>query len=301
VEVSNADRVVFPEDGITKGDVFEYYARVAERMLPYIEGRALSVERFPRGIGGQGFMQKNVPDHAPEELIGRHEVAKEDGGATVYPVVGSTDGIAFFANLGVITFHVPPVKVDDDRHPDWVIWDLDPPPGRVDLVRAAAGAMRSFLDRHSIPTRLLSSGSKGYHLRARVQPTVDAETAARFARGAAALAAAGNDDLMTLAFRKKDRGGRVFVDWLRNASYSTSVAPYSLRPRPGASVAAPLHWDELDTVEPDEIRLADIEVRLQADPWASIESIDLTDAVLKVDTALDQAGIVLEPFDRFRA
>ena len=109
MEVSNPDRVVYPDDGITKGEVVDHYATVADRMLPFIEGRLLSVERFPRGIGGQGFMQKNVPDHAPEELIGRHEVPKEGGGTTVYPMVDSAEGVAFFANLGVITFHVPPV------------------------------------------------------------------------------------------------------------------------------------------------------------------------------------------------
>ncbi len=166
MEVSNPDRVVFPEDGITKGDVVDYYVRVADRMLPFIEGRLLSVERFPRGIEGQGFMQKNVPDHAPEELIGRHEVPKEGGGTTVYPMVDSVEGIAFFANLGVITFHVPPVRAEDEEHPDWVIWDLDPPADSVELVREAAREMRAVLETFGIETVLMTSGSKGYHLRA---------------------------------------------------------------------------------------------------------------------------------------
>src|SRR3970040_290843 len=144
MKVTHPDRVVFPDDGITKGEVIAYYTRVADRMLPFIEERALSVERFPQGIGGKGFMQKNVPDHYPEALIGRHEVPKEDGGTTVYPVVDNTEGIVFFANLGVITFHVPPVRIDDQDQPDWAIWDLDPPPDRVDLVREAALAMRSI-------------------------------------------------------------------------------------------------------------------------------------------------------------
>lgn len=301
MEVSNADRVVFPDDGITKGQVVDYYSRIADRMLPFVEERALSVERFPRGIGGQGFMQKNVPDHAPEDLIGRHEVPKEDGGTTVYPVVNTAEGIGFFANLGVITFHIPPVRVHDEHHPDWAIWDLDPPEGRVDLVRAAAMAMREILDRHAIPTRLLASGSKGYHLRAKLEPSTGADLVAQVARGTAALAAAANEDLMTLAFRKKERGERVFVDWLRNAPYSTSVAPFSVRPRPGAPVAAPLHWEELETVEPNELRLPTIDGRLDLDPWADLEPVDVSPAVESVDRALEAAGIVLEPFDRFRS
>ncbi|HVR77352.1 MAG TPA: ATP-dependent DNA ligase [Acidimicrobiia bacterium] len=301
MEVSNADRVVFPDDGVTKGEVVAYYQLVADRMLPFIESRALSVERFPRGIGGQGFMQKNVPDHAPEDLIGRYQVPKEDGGTTVYPVVSSAEGIAFFANLGVITFHVPPVKVDDETHPDWAIWDLDPPPDRVDLVRAAAEEMRSLLDQYRIPTMLMTSGSKGYHLRARIQPSLEIETVSLIARGTAALAAAAHDDLLTLAFRKSDRGDRVFVDWMRNTPRSTTVVPWSLRPRPGAPVAVPLDWEELGSVAPDQIRLPEIEERLGSDPWAKSEPIDLAPVAEMVEESMEDQGIELEPFDRFRS
>ena len=139
MEVSHPDRVVFPDDGITKGEVVDYYVRVADRMLPFIEGRALTVERFPQGVGGKGFMQKNAPDHYPRDLIDRYEVPKEEGGTTVYPVVHSVDAVAFFANFGVITFHVPSVQVEDETLPDWAIWDLDPPPGEAALVRESCG------------------------------------------------------------------------------------------------------------------------------------------------------------------
>lgn len=301
MEVSNADRVVFPDDGITKGDVVAYYEDVADRMLPFIEGRALSVERFPRGIGGQGFMQKNVPDHAPDDLIGRYEVPKEGGGTTVYPVVDSAEGIAFFANLGVITFHVPPVRVDDEVHPDWAIWDLDPPPDRVELVREAARALREVLDGYGIPTLPMTSGSKGYHLRVPLKPTIDIDSVGLVARGTAAIAAAANDDLMTLAFRKADRGDRVFVDWMRNTSRSTSVVPWSLRPRAGAPIAVPLGWEELDKVAPDQVRLPILKKRPKADPWAKAKPIDLASVVDSVQGAIGDAGIELEPFDRFRS
>ncbi len=301
MEVSHPDRVVYPDDGITKGDVVAYYERVADRMLPFIEGRPLSVERFPRGVGGQGFMQKNVPDHAPEDLIGRYEVPKEGGGTTTYPLVDSAEGILFFANLGVITFHVPPVRADDESHADWAIWDLDPPADRVELVREAAREMRSILDAFGIPTVLLTSGSKGYHLRARLEPVFDIDAVTLVARGTAALAAAANEDLMTLAFRKADRGDRVFVDWMRNTSRSTSVVPWSLRPRSGAPVAAPLGWDELDVIEPDGVRLGSIGDRSRKRPWSRAKPVDLTPVVDKVQSALDQADIELEPFDRFRS
>jgi bifunctional non-homologous end joining protein LigD len=301
MEVTHPDRVVFPDDGITKGEVVGYYRSVGDRMLPFIAGRALSVERFPQGIGGKGFMQKNAPDHYDEDLVGRHEIPKEGGGTTVYPVVVSAEGIAYFANFGAITFHVPSVLIEDEEHPDWVIWDLDPPPGRVDLVREAATVLRSILEDHGIPTLLLASGSKGYHLRARLKPSLGVDEVAGVARGTSALAAAANPDLMTLAFRKADRGDRVFVDWLRNSGRSTSVAPWSLRPRSGAPVAAPLSWEELDSVAPDGIRLRTVTERLGTDPWAGEKPVDLTPEVDTVARAVSDAGIELETFDRFRS
>ena len=206
-------------------------------MLPFVEGRALTVERFPQGVGGKGFMQKNAPDHYPKDLIQRFEVPKEEGGTTVYPVIDSVDAVEFFANFGVITFHVPPVRAADETRPDWAIWDLDPPPGEVGLVRSAARAIRTVLERHGIATEPMTSGSKGYHLRAKLKPTVDIEDVGLMTRGIAALACEEHPDLMTLAFRKADRGDRVFVDWMRNTPRSTSVAPWSLRARPGAPVA----------------------------------------------------------------
>jgi bifunctional non-homologous end joining protein LigD len=292
--------MVFPEDGITKGEVFDYYMKVAPALLVHVSDRALTVERYPKGIGGQGFMQKNAPDHYPGS-IDRHEVPKEDGGTTVYPVVRDLEGIAFFANLGVITFHVPPVTVADTRHPDWVIWDLDPPQGRSDLAREAAVAMRSVLDGHGVATFPMTSGSNGYHLRTRLVPELDWDVVAQTARGAAALAVEEHPDLLTLAFRKKDRGERVFVDWLRNAPYSTAVAPWSLRARDGAPVAAPLHWGEVASIDPTDVRIDDAPARASADPWDGMTALRLGEAAGRVSDAIAAAGIELEPFDRFRS
>lgn len=299
VKVSNADRVVFPEDGITKGEVVAYYESVAEHMLPFVEGRALTVERYPKGTGAKGFMQKNAPEHL-KDLIDRHEVPKEDGGTTVYPVVRDAAAIGAFANLGVITFHAPPSTVADEWHPDWVIWDLDPPKGAFETVRHAAGHLRGLLGEFGIETRLMTSGSNGYHLRAELEPTADADTVARLARGTAALASEAYPDEMTLAFRKADRGDRVFVDWLRNAPYSTSVVPWSLRARDGAPVAVPLSWDELDDVVPNGVVMGEVPERLKRDPWAGFEVQDVTEAIVAVDSALEEQGIDLPPFDRFR-
>jgi bifunctional non-homologous end joining protein LigD len=301
VTVSNADRVVFPEDGLTKGDVAAYYETVSDVLLCFVADRALTVERYPRGIGDEGFMQKNAPEHLTAETIGRHEVPKDGGGTTVYPVVRDREGILAFANLGVITFHVPPSTIEDPDHPDWVIWDIDPPAGRFDLARAAALALQETLDSFDVTTGLMTSGSNGYHLRSRLDGSVKAETVAGLARALAALAAHDHPSLLTLAFRKSEREGRVFVDWLRNAPYSTSVSPWSLRPRPGAPVAMPIGWAEIDAIDPNTVRLRDAPARLEAQPWAGLERLEMGVLAQPVEEALRKNEIVLQPFDRFRS
>ena len=299
MQITSSDRVLFPADGITKGEVVGYYRSVAGRMFPFIANRALTVERFPSGIAGAGFMQKNAPGHAPVEFVSRYEVPKVDGGATVYPVIDSPDGLTFFANLGAITFHVPTVTTDRGEQPDWVVWDLDPPPGRTGLVRQAAEKMRALLDVLAVPTLLMASGSNGYHLRCRLDGSAGADAVARLARGTAELAASMHSELMTVEFRKTRRAGRVFVDWLRNTPHATTVAPWSLRPRRGAPVACPIPWEDLWSVAPDGIYLGDV-ARL-SDPWRDYTPVDATAVAPRVDRMLGEAGIVLEPFDRFRS
>ena len=298
--ITNPDRVLFPEDGLTKADVGDYYDAVADRMLPFLSGRPLTVERYPKGIGAKGFMQKNRPGHAPS-FVGEVELDKRDG-VTVYPVVDNRGGLGFFANLSAITFHVPTVTVIDDWHPDWVIWDLDPPEGGDDVVTAAAATMRSFLDGFGIETLLMATGSKGFHLRASIERTLDSARVDRLARGTAVLAVEAHPDQLTTAFKKADRGGRVFVDWMRNMPRATSVVPYSLRPREQAPVAAPLAWDELRSLGPTGVTLRSIEDRLSGpDPWRDAPRLDLSPIAERIETALDDAGITLEPFDRFRS
>ena len=300
MEVSSAERVVYPEDGITKGEVVAYYEAVSEAMWPYLEDRAITVERYPKGIGEKGFMQKNAPSHFKEDLVSRHRVPK-DGGITEYPVLAGRHAVPAFANLGVITFHVPPSTVTNPTEPDWVIWDLDPEPGTPELVKEAARQLRSILEAFGIASFLMTSGSNGYHLRARSDASLDSHEIANLARGVAALAAAAHPDLMTLEFKKVERKGRVFVDWLRNAPYSTSVVPWSLRARAGAPVATPLGWEELGAVDPDGIRLTDALDRLGYDPMQNASELDFRPIAERVAGAVDEAGIVLEPFDRFRS
>ena len=299
IEVSNPDRVVYPDAGVTKGEVVAYYRAVGDALLPYLDGRALTVERYPKGLAGGGFMQKNAPDHYPD-YIDRFTTPKEDGGVTVYPVISTVEAIVYLANQGVITFHVPPVRVDRIDRPDWVIWDLDPSDSGVEKVRRAAHTLHEVLDAFGIPVAVMTSGSRGYHLRSRLVRRHDSEAVATMARGVAVLAAEAHPNLFTVEFMKKNRGDRVFIDWLRNAPFSTAVAPWSLRGRANAPVAAPIDWADVEVEAPGAIDLREAIERAGSDPWSGLEALNAGPAIKKVAETLDAAGLDLPPFDRFR-
>jgi len=315
VEVSNAGRVVFPEVGITKGDVVAYYERVAPRALPHLEGRPLSIRRFPKGLAAPGFFQKNVPPHYPASMdrvtvprspgaAKRRPKAIDDGepDVTVYPVVHTAEHLAFLANQGAIELHVPTARAPDLHQPDRVVFDLDPPTGATELVRRAARDARAFLGELGLETALVATGSKGYHLVGRLGGALTADRVLATTQKAAELLAAHAPEVMTTAFRVVKRGKRVFVDWLRNAPLATVVAPYSLRARPGATVAVPLAWDELDARAPDAFGLRDLdELLARPDPLLALAPSDGDAFAARVDAAFDAAGLVLTQFDRFRS
>jgi bifunctional non-homologous end joining protein LigD len=301
VDVSNADRVVFPDPGITKGEVVAYYEAVGSLMLRHAAGRPVTLQRFPRGLSGQGFMQKNRPDHFPAS-IEAVTVDRQEGGATTYPVMTEASDIAYLANQGTITFHVPTTRRPDLDRADRVIFDLDPPTGETAAVRRAAVAVREVLAGFEVPSTPMTSGSKGYHLYTVMEPAVSIDEAGRFALLVALLAAADAPDLLTTAFRIDDRDGKVFVDWLRNRPMQTAVAPWSLRPRPGAPVATPITWPQLDEVDPDGIRLGDFDPAQVPDPLAAAEStpVDLRPAMEAVEETAAAEGMEPEVFARFR-
>jgi bifunctional non-homologous end joining protein LigD len=306
IEVSNADRVVFPEVGRTKGDVVAYYQRIAPRMLPHVAGRPLSIKRYPKGLAGAGFFQKNVPKHYPPSIerfaVRRHARKGDDRTETIYPLVKEEEHLAYLANQGAIEMHVPTARAADLSRPDRV--DLDPPPGKVDLARRAARFVRAAFARWELETAPVATGSKGYHVIAPIVPEAGFDVFSETMQKLAALLAADHPDDLTVVFRVALRGGRVFVDWLRNNPIASAVAPYSLRARPNASVAAPLSWDELDTTAPDAFTIADVDRLLgRPDPLAALEETpgDASKLVAGVDAAFAERGLVLETFDRFRS
>ena len=271
IACSNVDRVMFPADGITKGELIAYYRDVAELMVPELRGRPLSVVRYTKGIDRGGFFQKHYQKHFPAWL---DHVAAGTKTIVDYPIVDNPAGVVYLANQGSIEFHVWTSRKDALDRPDMIVFDLDPPEGRFDLARCAASWLRSVLDELALPAFVKVTGSKGLHV---IAPLDDAatfdEVGALATRIGAQLCRRHPDDL-TMEFYKKDRRGRLFVDVMRNAIGATLVAPYSLRGRPGAPVSAPIAWSELDEVSADGIRLRDLRARLdrRGDPWADLRA-----------------------------
>lgn len=278
IELSNLDKMYFPGgevsgggDPISKGDVVDYYERIAEQMLAHVAGRPLVLQRFPDGIDEFGFYQKNTPDHVPD-WIERVEVATADGGSTRYPVVDDAAGIVYFANQGAIVFHTLLAGADAPMSPVEVIFDLDPSSDDLAPVRAAAAELRSVLDDLGLAPRVKSTGSRGLHVVVDVidDGEVGFDLTSTFARRVAEIVSERGD--FTLEFRKDQRASRLFLDIFRNGPASHAVAPYSLRPIAGAPVAAPLDWDEALAADfgPRRITIANIFRRLgqKTDPWA---------------------------------
>lgn len=316
IEVSNADRVVFPEIGKTKGDVVAYYERIAPRALPHLIDRPLSIRRYPKGLAGAGFFQKNVPAHYPSSIARfpvprsrdaskKHKDARaQQQYVTLYPVVSLPEHLPYLANQGAIELHVPTSRASDLMHPDKLVIDLDPPAGALALVRRAAVIMRERLAHYGLPAVPVATGSKGYHVVVALQPTIDAETLGLAARKFSALETAANPEVLTTAFRISLRGERVFVDWLRNNTMSSAVAPYSLRATPRASVATPLSWDELESTEPGAFTIDDVDRLLdRPDSLAQLMAapVDASGFVRQVEAAFEASGLELETFDRFRS
>lgn len=294
MEVSNPDKVLYPADGITKAQVVAHYDTVADLMLPHLAGRPLTLQRFPDGIGKSGFMQKNASKHFPD-TIERVEVPKE-GGTTNHPLCDSRDDLVYLANQGTLTFHIWTARLPDLTHPDRLVLDLDPSdkdqPPRA-MARAAGETMREV----GLEPGLMTTGSSGYHVVARIEPEHDYDVVGHASRLLAGIIAARHPDAATIEFMKKKRQGRVFVDWLRNRWAQSVVSPWSLRPRPGAPVATPIAWDELDETEPDRWTIADVSERFGVpDPWPPSTSLDPD----RVATLAEQLDVTAEePFDRF--
>ncbi|MBO0863747.1 MAG: non-homologous end-joining DNA ligase [Mycobacterium sp.] len=270
VEITHPDRVLFPADGITKGDLVDYYSGVADAMLPHLKGRPLTVQRFPRGIGEKGFIQQDFADSMPD-WMGAAEVAKQDG-TLVHPVAERREALVWLANQNCVTLHAWQSRQGRLDRPDRLVFDLDPSDSDFPAVRATARALADVLEDLGLASYLQTTGSRGLHVVVPVSGDTDFDTARQFTRDVAELVAADDPAHRTVEARKNKRGRRVYLDVMRNAYAQTAVAAYSVRARDGAPVATPLEWDELSSrgLRPDRFTIRDIPKRLagQRDPWA---------------------------------
>lgn len=265
MKVSSADRIMFPEVGLTKGDMVGYYETIADLIFPFLVARPLTLERYPQGIGTKGFMQKNAADHFPDS-IERYEVPKSDGGTTTFPVITEPTDVPYLANQGTVSFHIWTSRVPDTDHPDYFVMDLDPEAGDVGQARSAAEAARDALASFGVESIPVATGSKGYHVWAPIVPDVAWQEVAIAAQSIAGLVVAANPDLATTEFLKKNRKGRVFVDWMRNHPGASVISPFSIRPRPTAPVSTPITWDELAITDPDQWTVANLAERVASLP-----------------------------------
>jgi bifunctional non-homologous end joining protein LigD len=277
VELSNTGKVLFPEDGITKGDLVAYYQAVAGEMLLPLRDRPISMTRFPDGISKSGIVQKNVPAYFPD-WITRARVSKE-GGSLRQVICDKPATIVYLANQACIELHAFLSRLNHIDEPDQLILDLDPPDGnRFGDVRVCALRLRELLTGElGLPAFVKTTGGKGLHVHVPLNARQDFGTVREFARQAAELLAARNPDLVTTEQRKDKRGPRIYADIMRNAYAQLAVAPYSVRARPGAAVATPLSWDELDdeALRPDRFTLRTVPARIHGasqpgGPWAAM-------------------------------
>lgn len=272
VEIGHADKVLFPGDGLTKLDLAEYYARIGAIAIRHYRERALSMHRYPDGIDADGFFQKQIGEHFPD-WIARRTLPKQDGEVT-YVVADSPATLVYLADQGCITPHLALSRTDRPRHPDRMIFDLDPSDDDFSKVRETARHLHRALEKLELPSFVQTTGSRGLHIVVPLDRHADFETVRAFTHALCRRVAQDDPELMTTAQRKDKRGRRVFLDDLRNAYGQTAVAPYAVRARPGAPVATPLEWREVGSgdLDPRRYRIDNLFRRMAQidDPWADI-------------------------------
>jgi bifunctional non-homologous end joining protein LigD len=249
VELSSADRVLFPEDGVTKGDVFEYYRAVSEWLVPHLKDRPFTMKRYPHGITGEVFFQKQAPKHLPDWIPTRQFLTHpRPGGSRLvdFALVNSTEAVLFMVQNNCIDMNAWYSRVDKPERPDFVLFDLDPadePDGFAHAIEVAH-LIRELLDEVGLPGYVKTSGADGIHVVAPITRRSSFEQTYDFAERASRLLEQRHDGLLTTEWLKKKRRG-VLVDHRQNGHGKTIASVYSVRPKPGAPVSTPLRWEEL--------------------------------------------------------
>lgn len=283
VRISNPERVLYPEQGVTKKDLAVYYSRISDWILPHLIDRPLTLVRCPEGRAKQCFYQKHIGEHVPAS-IRRIDVGDDEP----YGTLSSLEGLVSLVQMGVLELHIWGSHRDKIEQPDYVVFDLDPDEGLGwDRVVEGALKVREFLTGLGLRTFLKTTGGKGLHVVLPLTRKLDWDQVKAFTKGVADTIAAAEPDRYTSKLPKASRKGKVFIDYLRNGRGATSIAAYSTRARPGAPVSAPLFWEELETgVRANTYTVQNLPERLEslpADPWEGFSKVrqSITAATLK--------------------
>ena len=273
VRLSNPDKVLWPEQGLTKANLAEYYSAVAERMLPHVARRPVTMVRCPTGAEKKCFYQR----HAGSGVLPQLKEVKVPGFDDPYLYIEDLPGLIAMVQMGTLEIHPWGVTVERPDKPDRIIFDLDPDEGLgfSDVV-AAALEIRERLKGIKLESFVKTTGGKGLHVVVPIEPVTDWRSAKSFTKVFSEAMAADSPDRYLTRISKAERTGRIFIDYLRNDPTSTAVGPYSTRSRPGAPVAMPIMWEELSTsLDPKQFNVTTAPARLsaQVDPWAGLEDV----------------------------
>lgn len=276
VELSNTDKPLFPDAGISKGELVHYYRTIAPLMLPHLRDRPLTLHRFPDGIGEDGFYQQEMPDYFPDWIGSRRAARAGDGGEGIirHILCNNQATLVYLANQAAITLHGWLARAPRLHTPDRLIFDLDPPDHDFAAVRQAARWVVQLMQDIGLAPFVMTTGSRGLHVTAPLRTELDFDEVRELAQAMAAHLADQHPDALTVAQRRHQRRGRIYLDVMRNAYGQTGVMPYAVRALPGAPIATPLSLDELDHGElgPRRWHLKNILRRLgqKDDPWREI-------------------------------
>ena len=299
VTLSNPSKVFFAERGETKRDLVRYYEQVREPLLRAIGGRPVMLQRFPDGADGPSFFQKRVPKNAPEWLE-TTTVSTPNGTPSRALVVADLAHVVWAVNLGCLGFHAWPYRAATPEDADELRLDLDPQPGTgFAQAREAGHELRALLEELDLPGRPKTTGRKGLHVYVRLRPGYDSYQVRAAAVAIARELERRRPDLLTAAWWKEERGRRVLLDFNQNAPHKTVFAAWSVRAQPGAQVSTPLHWSELDDVDPRELTVATVPDRLArtGDPWAGADEHPASlDAALALAQRDRDAGLQDAPW-----
>jgi bifunctional non-homologous end joining protein LigD len=300
VKISNPGKVFWPDDGYTKGDLVAYYETVAPWLLPYLKDRPVVLTRYPDGIAGKSFFQKDAPPFVPD-WIRTVPIRAEDTGRDIhYIVIDDVETLRYVINLGTIPLHLWASRVARLEYPDWLVLDLDPKGAPFSDVITVARALRRILDGLELPSYVKTSGKTGLHVLLPLGARYTYEQTRTFARLLAALGVEAEPKISTLARPLRERGGKVYIDWGQNGRGQTVVSAFSVRPLPGAPISCPITWDEVTPrLDPQRFTIKTAPARLDkvGDPMAPVlrEAIDLAATLERINRQWGEKATAPEP------